>query len=211
MLEPYFLANGKRLDVHNLSWELLEYWIPQAHQSLDGLDLTLTYCAPNGYRAAFIRLTMSNHRTDPVPVSLGVKASFGALSRVTYLPVTLRGERTVGPTPWVDPGEVFSYITNDTHFSWALVHPGSKALIGQPPTSVSPELDAARTAILQPGESIEALYVLAVGVEEFSAAHNAGRCARCSIAPDRRRSSIRPRPGAMPARAAPGAPIWTGS
>ena len=24
VLEPYFLANGKRLDVHNLSWELLE-------------------------------------------------------------------------------------------------------------------------------------------------------------------------------------------
>jgi hypothetical protein len=173
VLEPYFQANGQRLDLHNLSWELLDYWIPQAHQSVDGLDLTLTYCAPNGYRAAFIRLTMNNHRSEPVPVSLGMKASFGALSRVTYLPVTLRGERTVGPTPWVDPGEVFSYITNDTHFSWALVHPGAKAVVGQPPTSVSPELDAARTAILQPGESIEALFVLAVGVEEFSAAHNA--------------------------------------
>ena len=37
-------------------------------------------------------------------VSLGLKASFGSLSRVTYLPVTLRGERTVGPTPWGDPG-----------------------------------------------------------------------------------------------------------
>jgi hypothetical protein len=173
VLEPYFQVDGRKLEVHGLSWELLEYWIPQAHQSVDGLDLTLTYCAPNGYRAAFIRLTMSNHRSVAVPVSLGLKASFGALSRVTYLPVTLRGERTVGPTPWVDPGEVFSYITNDTHFSWALVHPGSKAVIGQPPTSVSPELDAARTAILQPGESVEALFVLAIGVEEFSAAHNA--------------------------------------
>ena len=173
VLEPYFKADGKRLEVHNLSWELLEYWIPQARQTIDGLDLTLTYCAPNGYRAAFIRLTVSNRRNVAVPVSLGLKASFGALSRVTYLPVTLRGERTVGPTPWVDPGEVFSYLTNDTKFSWAVVHPGSKASVGQPPQVTSPEIDAVRSATLQPGESVEALFVLAVGVEEFSAAHNA--------------------------------------
>ena len=173
VLEPYFEAAGKKLDLHNPAWDLLEYWIPQAHQSIDGLELTLTYCAPNGYRAAFIRLTVSNHRAEPVPVVLGMKASFGRLSRVTYVPVTLRGERSVGPSPWVGEGEVFSYITSDTQFSWALVHPGSKALVTAPPLSLSPELNAAHTATLQSGESTEALFVLAVGVEEFSAAHNA--------------------------------------
>ena len=94
---------------------------------IDGLDLTLTWCAPNGYRAAFVRLTATNHRTVAVPVTLAMKASFGRLSRVTYVPVALRGERTVGPSPWVEPGEVFSYITHDTEFAWALVHPGSTA------------------------------------------------------------------------------------
>ncbi len=173
VLEPYFQANGKTLPLHELSWALLEYWIPQAHQSTDGLELTLTYCAPNGYRAAFIRLTVSNHRAEAVPVTLGMKASFGRLSRVTYVPVTLRGERTVGPSPWVDPGEVFSYITHDTQFAWALVHPGSKAGTAAPPLALSPEADAARSVVLQPGESTEALFVLAPGVEEFSAAHNA--------------------------------------
>ena len=42
-----------------------------------------------------------------------------------------------------------------------------------PPVVVSPEADAVHKAILQPGETAEALFILAAGVEEFSAAHNA--------------------------------------
>ena len=173
VLEPYFQVGGKRVALHNPSWELLEYWIPQAHQTADGLELTLTYCAPNGFRAAFLRLTATNHGAQAVPVTLGVKASFGRLSRVTYVPVALRGERTVGPSPWVNPGVVFSYITSDTRFAWALVHPGSTSTVGAPPLTLSPEADAAHAASLSPGESTEAVFVLSVGVEEFSAAHNA--------------------------------------
>jgi hypothetical protein len=173
VLIPYFLVDGKKLPLDHLSWSLLEYWIPQARQIADGVEVTLTYCAPNGSRAAFIRLTATNHRAAAVPLSLGMRSSFGALSRVTYVPVNLRGERTIAPAPWVDPGEVFSFITDDTHFAWALVHPGSKANVSVPPLSLSPEADAARVVTLQPGESAEALFVLAVGIEEFSAAHNA--------------------------------------
>ena len=173
VLEPYFQVNGKSLPIHDLNWQLLEYWIPQARAQLDGLEVTLTYCAPNGYRAAFIRLTLTNQRAAAVPVTLGLRSSFGRLSRVTYIPVTLRGERTIAPTPWVDPGEVYSYITTDTQFAWAVVHPGSKATFNTPPIALSPEADAARSVTLQPGERAEALYVLAVGIEEFSAAHNA--------------------------------------
>jgi uncharacterized protein len=174
VLEPYFeTAGGKKQSLNALAWTLLEYWIPQGRETADGLELTVTYCAPNGYRAAFIRLTATNHRTAPVPLTLGMRSSFGALSRVTYVPVTLRGERTIGPAPWVDPGEVYSFITDDTHFAWALVHPGSKAAVVTPPLAVAPEADAAHTVVLQPGESTEALYVLAVGIEEFSASHNA--------------------------------------
>ena len=147
VLEPYFQADGKKLALHDPAWELLEYWIPQARQAIDGIELTLTYCAPNDYRAAFIRLTATNHRNESVPITMGMKASFGQLSRVTYVPVVLRGERTVGPTPWVDPGEAFSYITNDTHFAWALVHPGSKATVNVPPLVLAPESDASRAVI----------------------------------------------------------------
>jgi uncharacterized protein len=174
VLEPYFQIDGKKKQsLNDLAWTLLEYWIPQGSETTDGLELTVTYCAPNGYRAAFIRLSATNHRTAPVPLTLGVRSSFGALSRVTYVPVTLRGERTIGPAPWVDPGEVYSFITDDTHFAWALVHPGSKAAVVTPPLAVAPEADTAHTVVLQPGESTEALYVLAVGIEEFSASHNA--------------------------------------
>ena len=137
------------------------------------MEATLTWCAPPGSRAAFLRMTLTNRGAAPMPVTLGLKASFGALDRVTYVPVELRGERTVGPAPWVDPGEAFSFITHDTQFAWSVVHPGSKALVTVPPLSISPAADASRSLTLAPGETAEALFVLAAGIEEFSAAHNA--------------------------------------
>ena len=173
VLQPYFTADGKPLAFRNPSWELIAYWIPSAHLTIDGLDATLTWCAPPESRAAFLRMTLTNRRPAPVEVTLGLKASFGSIDRVTYVPVELRGERTVGPAPWVDPAEVFSYITTDTDFAWTLLHPGSKANINLPPTTPTPAVDASQTKTLAPGESVESIFVLAAGIEEFSAAHNA--------------------------------------
>jgi hypothetical protein len=172
-LEPWLKVDGALRHLQSPKWTLLDYWIPQAQQEIEGIVFTLTWCAPPASRAAFLRLTASNRRGTAAPVSLGLKASFGALQRVTYVPVTLRGERRVGPSPWVDPGEAFSYVTDDTRFAWALVHPGSQALVTRSPLSTEPEADAGQSFVLQPGESREAVFVLAVGVEEFSAAHNA--------------------------------------
>lgn len=172
-LQPYFMADGKPVAFRSPSWEVLEYWIPSAHLVSNGLEMTLTYCAPPGSRAAVLQMTMTNRGSAEVEASLGVRASWGSLNRVTYVPVPLRGERTAGIAPWVSPGEVFSYITSDTRFAWALVHPGSKAEITAPPLGTAPASDARHTVTLKPGEKAEALFVLAVGVEEFSAAHNA--------------------------------------
>ncbi|HEX6881099.1 MAG TPA: hypothetical protein VF135_12090, partial [Terriglobales bacterium] len=99
-LQPYFTVGGKRLELKGLSWELVEYWIPVAHFDIDGMEGTLTYCAQPGSRAAFIRLTVTNRRSADVEAGLGLKASWGALNRVTYLPVEQRGERTVSESPW---------------------------------------------------------------------------------------------------------------
>jgi hypothetical protein len=173
VLEPYFTAEGKPLPFRNPSWELIEFWIPSAHLTVDGLNATLTWCAPPESRAAFLRMTLTNRRTRPVAVTLGLKATFGSLDRVTYVPVQLRGERRVGAAPWVEPAEAFSYITQDTDFAWTLLHPGSKALITAPPTTASPAVDASQTKTIAPGESVESIFVLAAGIEEFSAAHNA--------------------------------------
>ena len=173
VLSPYFELDGKPVAFRNPSWDLLEYWVPSAHLTVDGLELTVTYCAPAGSRAAFLRLTVANKRSVPAAVTLGVRAAFGSLSRVTYVPVTLRGERTVGQAPWVSPGEVFSYITNDTHFAWALIHPESAADVTAPPLSADPAANVSRKITLAPGASTESLFVLGVGIEEFSAAHNA--------------------------------------
>lgn len=172
-LQPYFMINGKPLQFRNPTWEVIEYWIPVAHLTVDGLDATITYCAPPGSRGAFVHMTLTNHRPDAVPVALGMKASWGALNRVTYLPVALRGERSVAPAPWVDSAEVFPFVTHDTQFAWSLIHEGSVAHTNVPPQSLSPALDAQRAVTLAPGETAEANFVLGVGLEEFSADHSA--------------------------------------
>jgi hypothetical protein len=173
VLQPYFVANEEPLSFQNPKWELIEYWIPVVHFSADGLDASITYCAPPGSRAAFLHMTLTNRRGEPVPVTLGLRASWGALNRVTYLPVALRGERTLSAAPWVDSGEVFSFITQDTHFAWSLVHPQSEGKSIMPPEAISPTLDAKHTVTVAAGETVEADFILAVGIEEFSAAHNA--------------------------------------
>ncbi len=172
-LEPYFAADGKPVAFRNPRWELLEYWIPTAHLTADGLEMTLTWCAPHNARAAFLRMTLTNHRGQAVPVTLGLRGSFGSLSRVTYVPVELRGERTVSAAPWVSLGEVFSYVTNDTDFAWSVIHPNAQAVTSIPPLSGAPSMDAAHAATVAPGETVESLFILGVGVEEFSAAHSA--------------------------------------
>ncbi len=173
VLQPYFTVNDKPLQFRNPRWELIEYWIPVARLTAEGLDISITYCAPPGSRGAFIHMTVTNRRTETVPISLGMKASWGALDRVTYLPIELRGERTMAAAPWVDAAEVFSFVTNDTHFAWSLIHEGSVAKWRVPPLSVSPGLDAQRALSLAPGETGEANFVLGAGIEEFSAAHSA--------------------------------------
>jgi hypothetical protein len=172
-LQPYFRIGGKPLAFRNPSWELIEYWIPTAHLSAEGVEVSLTYCAPAGSRAAFIHMTLTNRRTEATPVTLGLKASWGALNRITYTPVELRGQRSVAEAVWMDSGEVFSFVTHDTQFAWALVHPESVGHVTVPPVGLAPTVDAQREVMVAPGETTEANFVLGVGLEEFSAPHSA--------------------------------------
>ena len=171
-LQPYLMVGDKSLLLRNLKWELIEYWIPTAIQTSDGIEVSITYCAPPDSRAALLRFTVTNHRTTPVPVTLGLKASGGEVNRVTYTPVNLRGERTMIPAPWQKNMMVFPYITDDTQFAWSLSYRGSESSLLAPPFRLATGLDAQRTKTLEPGETLETHYVIGVGIEEYSASQS---------------------------------------
>jgi len=173
VLRPVFSVDGKELDPMKLSWELIEYWIPVAHFTSDGLEGSITYCAPPGARAAFLRMTLTNKRAETTRVAFNLHASWGALDRVTYTPVELQGKRSVGQVPWFDSGNVFSFVTHDTHFAWALLYPGSTAKLSSEPVSLSPAVHATHEADLAPGQSAEVHFVISVGLEEYSAGQSA--------------------------------------
>ena len=173
VIEPYFTVNGKRVPFQNPSWEVIEYWTPIAHLAVDGVETSVTYCTPPGSRGAFVRMTITNHRAASVETMLGLKASWGALSRVTYMPVELHGERTVSEAPWVDSAEVFSFITHDTTFAWTLAHSEAEGKWKVPPQDLAPSVEAQRVVTLAAGQTAQAVFVLGVGVEEFSASHSA--------------------------------------
>jgi len=173
VLKPLFSVDGKELPPIKLSWELIEYWIPVAHFTSDGLEGSITYCAPPGARAAFLRMTLTNKRAETAHVGFNLDASWGALDRVTYTPVELQGTRTVGQVPWFDSGNVFSFITHDTHFTWALLYPGSTAKLSSEPVSLSPAVHVTHETDLAPGQSAEVHYVISVGLEEYSAGQSA--------------------------------------
>jgi hypothetical protein len=173
-LEPYFAIDGKPLEFRNPEWTLHSYWIPQAALTKDGVTATLMWCAPPGVRAAFLSLTITNSKASAAKVTLGLRARFGALNRVTYTPVELNGERRGAPAPWTGgSGEVFSFVTSDTHFAWTLLHPGSQADVNGPPVTSGPSSDASQTITLEPGKTAEAHFAIGVGLEEYSATQSA--------------------------------------
>lgn len=174
VLEPYFAVDGQPLAFRNPQWSLRSYWIPEAQLTVDGMKATLVWCAPPGVRGAFLRLTLTNNRSTPAKVTLGLRGTFGGLNRVTYTPVELLGERRGAPAPWTGgAGEVFSFVTSDTHFAWSLLYPGSQAEVNGPPVTLGPSADASQTLTLEPGKTAEAHFVLGVGVEEYSATQSA--------------------------------------
>lgn len=170
---PLASADGKPLRLENPSWELLEYWIPRATFLTSGARITVAYCAPAPSRAAFLVITFTNTSAQERSVSVGVHASFGRLSRVTYTPVELRGERVVGRAAWEKSAQVFAFVTNDTQFAWALDAYGSQSTVTSPPVSIAPSVDAIRTGVVGPGDSLSAYYVIGVGMEEYSASQSA--------------------------------------
>ena len=173
VIAPYFTVDGKPLALKNPQWQLIEYWTPTATQTTDGIEATLTWCAPPGSHGAFVRLTLTNQRSTSADVALGVHASFGSLMRVTYVPVELSGTRSVSAAAWVSPGSTFSYTTNDTDFAWSIIHPGSTSEMNSPPTTPAPALTTTRKATLAPGQTLEANFILGAGIEEFSSSHAA--------------------------------------
>jgi hypothetical protein len=118
-------------------------------------------------------VTLTNKREEKAHVGFDLDASWGALDRVTYTPVELQGTRSVGQVPWFDAGNVFSFITHDTHFAWALLYPGSTAKVSNGPVSLSPEVHATREVELAPGQTAEVHYVVSIGLEEYSAGQSA--------------------------------------
>ena len=168
-LEPYFLIEKKRVSAKPLNWELLDYWIPRAHASFHGLDATLTYCAPPGSAPHSSEITLANRTASTVSAGVGLNATWGGLSRVTYTPVALNGERKIAGAPWNEAGRVFSFVTSDTEFAWSLYFPDSTPNVVGAPLSLSPRLETQRLATLAPGQSISVHFVLGVGVEEYSA------------------------------------------
>lgn len=172
LLSAVVAIGGQPLPLTGLAWSLIAYWLPEGGVTIDGVEITLTICAPPGIRAAFVRLTATNRRAAPVQVGLGADVTWSALERITYQPSPLTGTRSVAPGLWVDDATTFAYSTDDTRFAWSVLHAGMTA-----------ELDGtaeAQTAalrgpdhLLAPGETAEATLILSVGLDEMSAPHNA--------------------------------------
>jgi uncharacterized protein len=176
-VQPYFMVDGKPVVFENPSWQLIENWIPIATLTRDGLEMTITYCAPPGSRAALIKMAVQNRGPRSVPITMALHASWGALNRVTYTPVELHGIRSVASVPWVEsgefPGQYFSFADSDTRFAWSIVYPRSTGKVTASPITPDPELDATHPVTLQPGATEEANFVIGVGVEEYSASQSA--------------------------------------
>ena len=169
-IEPYFLVDKKRVST-NLS--------PGSFSITGFRELTPEFqwprCDPNVLRTTWHPCCISagySHQSRQflaVNTGVGLNASWGGLSRVTYTPVALNGERKIAGAPWNEFGRVFSFVTSDTHFAWSLYFPDSTPNIVGAPLSSSRGLKHNAMSLSAPGESMSVHFVLGIGVEEYSA------------------------------------------
>jgi hypothetical protein len=171
-IRPIVALDGQTVALEHLKWSLLGYWIPVATLTSHGLEIEITYCAPEETRAAFLHLSVRNVGTTPASVQIGADASWGRFDRVTYQPEPLAGWRKIAAGLFVDDAETLSFHTETVQFAWSLVHPRMHGAI----TEVSgAQTDIVRSDAveLRPGETTEGDVILAAGLDEVSAPHSA--------------------------------------
>lgn len=75
VLQPYFVVNGEPLPFHGPSWSLMEYWVPVAQLTVEGIETSIAYCAPPGVRAAFVHMSITNRSHEKLPRADALQAA----------------------------------------------------------------------------------------------------------------------------------------
>jgi hypothetical protein len=163
---PRLTVDGRRVPLKIAQWQLIDDWIPVAHVRAGGIRLQITYATPPHTRAALLRMVLTNDDRIAHRVRLGVLAHWGGLARVAYVPAMIRGETRQAPAAWTAQTQVFSFFENETTFAWALGYPDCSRTTRQGQT-----FEASCDANLAPHQSRQVNFILAIGLDEFSAAY----------------------------------------
>lgn len=163
---PWLSVDGRRARMRVDHWQLIDDWIPVAIDRVDGIRLQITYATPPHTRTALLRMTLTNDDGVAHRVQFGLTARWGGLAHVAYVPTMIRGETRQAPAAWTPNTEVFSFLENETTFAWALGYPDCTKTARQ-----GHMFQAICSTKLGPHESRQANFVLAVGLDEFSAAY----------------------------------------
>lgn len=169
LMKPFLVVGGERKPLSNLHWSLANYWLPTGTMESDGLRTSISYVAPPSSRAAIIRFEVTNIGSTPLKVAPGMDVNWARTNRVTYSPEPLSGSRTMSPTPIDTDMEIFNYRTDDTKFAWGFAYVGSTGVLHD--ADGNPGVTAEHEATLAPGETLDAHYLIGVGLDEYSAAY----------------------------------------
>jgi hypothetical protein len=169
LMTPFIEIAEARRPLTNLQWSLRDYWIPTGTMQADGVRVRLTYVAPPDSRTAIVRFQVTNTRSTPLRVALGMDLDWGRTNRVTYSPEPLSGRRAMSPTPIDTDMEVFEYNTDDTQMAWGFAYVGSQGTLHT--GTDNPGLTARREAELVPAQTLDMHFVIGAGLDEYSAAY----------------------------------------
>ena len=164
LLRPFVTIDGERHQFSHLDWSLQGYWIPTGTMRTDGIEAKVTYVTPPGYRAALVRLTLTNHRKQPVNAGLGVDLAWGGMNRVTYSPEPLTGRLSMRPAPWDRDMQVFTYGVDDAQYAWGFSYAGANGTLHAGDT---PGVTAQREVQLAPGATLDLHFTISAGIEEY--------------------------------------------
>lgn len=172
LLKPYVFCNGQNIPIENLSWRLLDDWIPQFTMDDPGIIVTGTILAPIDERGFVYQLCVKNTADTLQHIQVGLKGIWKKTLHEINETKEMKADKHVYPSNW-NHSVVFDLRREVSIFSFAPIFEKDVEYEYGIDDCGSPVFDFSRESSLDPSQTLTFDFVIGIGFEEVSAATSA--------------------------------------
>ena len=172
LFSPYLVCDDLDVPIHNLTWSLLDDWIPQFTMNGPGLVMNGTILAPIGERGFIYRLCVQNTGAAARDFKAGLKGTWKKTLHEINESKEMQADQCAYKSNW-NHSVVFDLRREASIFSFAPIFDDDVEYDFSSDHGSSTVFDFSRSRRLEPMQVLTFDFILGVGFEEVSAATSA--------------------------------------